>query len=217
MALGVAGGGDTEMEVLPGELDKAGGVVESAGDGDETIRAGRGVAPEGDDVPNAGGFEPGEEGAKLVFRFADAGEVGHGWYVSCLVDAQDHLLGKGLAAAAGAVGHGDEVGTEGGEPVDSAPNGGEGVGGLGRVELEGEGALVLEDIYYFTGQRNAPDKGMARYRAGTILSFCGVGGWRGLSDPVAGNRGSLPLSGGVGQVERLRLVAGAIRYGDGNG
>jgi hypothetical protein len=75
--------------------------------------------------------------------------MGHRQYVRLALDSGDYLLGEGLSYAARAVGDGDEVGIEDGEPIDGPKDGGYARPGPGWVELEGEGALPLQDFGNF--------------------------------------------------------------------
>jgi len=75
--------------------------------------------------------------------------MGHGQQVSFSLNAGDYLLSEGLGNAAGAVGDGDEVWIEEGEPLDGPEDGGNALPGPGGIELEGEGTLRLQNFGNF--------------------------------------------------------------------
>lgn len=140
VALGVAGGADAQ--VLP--------AGQGADMGDELVgivvvlRGGEGgvlgdVAPEGQNVLNAGGLEPLHHVGHLVPGGGDAGEVGQGGDPVHVLEPGGQLQGALGGGAAGAVGDADEVrGQSGGVPEDVLHLG-QGGAGLGGKEFTGDG------------------------------------------------------------------------------
>ena len=134
-------GGDFDVEVAAGlgadELDQVVGVAQLAGEAD----AGGQVAAQGDDAADAGGLVALQDLADLLAGRADARQVRRG-LVAFALDLENRLEGAFLGGAAGAVGHREELGLEGGQLLAHRTQLLGAFGGLRREEFDGDGAWL---------------------------------------------------------------------------
>ena len=101
--------------------------------------AARRIAPEGHDVVDAGIAELADHRVDFVLAGADAGEVGCRFQARFPGDSRHGRQRAVASGAARAIGDRDEGGMHRLEFRDGAPEGGLGLAGLGREELEGDG------------------------------------------------------------------------------
>ena len=130
VGLGVGGAGHAEpVPVFPAYVgDQVGGVGEAVLGGLELGLPGRGMAPQGDDVFDAGGDQAVEHAGDLGPARAHAGQVGHRGEAVLPLDAGHEIDGEIAGGAACAVGHRDEAGGQVAQLLDGP--------------LQGLGALV---------------------------------------------------------------------------